>query len=593
MSIENKGPGGVSSSYGRRETVNYYDVNTTYDDKVFVDETNTVIGQEGGPAGGGGGGDGFIITNDPGVDPTGVEDATPFVLAALETYGNVIIPKEARILIDNLTMPENTKISGTGTILYKGGAPVSDFTIRLQTDCEISEVSVESAENKSINRVVFWSANCQRPRVSSVKFKGAFRPVDDGLNFERWIHFDQNTKFGEIVNNDMFCGNTGVFCIRNDNCLIKDNRIYDPRIGIVSYGGKYNKVLNNIIVGRNIQYPGDVGFDSYATVTGISFISFGFLGSARGIIGNLISGNTISGVAEESISLDCNGDSATDTPDNPYLTLGTVNSVTTSGSRTTIVLKEAVVGPADWWYDSYINVLTGNAVGATVKILGGSPGTANTATLVISSDGALNIAANDKLHISYGILYNRVVDNHITTANTGIMLWGSAWQNEVTSNHVKAAGMGICVASVASVAGEVSSYSGPNRIHNNTVSMEYEEAPIGSNKGSSADSSPITVGTWAYGTPAITSQNPGLVITDNTIISGKDCKIGGSIFATTAAGTSTVTGAFIQGNRSVGGGSFAVNYTDNVNIGRNYKGLARVDYNVAGSGNNTNLTTMA
>jgi parallel beta-helix repeat protein len=590
MSIDhNAGPGKVGASYGRRETVNSYDRFNNYDDKVFFDKDNKIVGREGKVVEAG---VGYSITSNPLVDPTGVADATAFMQDALAKNGTVSIPDDARIRLNMLDMPENTHIVGGGTIVY---GDETDYVVRVTTDSSIKGVSFETGVNRSVNRIVIWTANCQRPVIEGCKFLGAFRPLDGGLNYERWITLDQNTKEASVRFNDVNCGGIGVLALRNTGSVITDNNFYFQRNAVSFYGGVDNKVIKNTIIGRDVQYPGDIGNDAYATVSGISFLSFGFLGTNRGVVGNIIADNIISGISEEAISLDCNGDSFTDTPENPYLPIGTAHASSTSGSRTTITIKEALVGaPLDWWYNCYINVLTGSAAGATVKIMSGSASESiETSTLVIPSNGGILLTDGDKFTVSYGIVYNQIRGNKISRSNTGICLWGSAWQNSVTNNQVKAMGMGICVATVASVAGETAAYSGSNLIHGNTVIMEYEDAPIGSTKGTSADSSPITIGTWAYGTPTITAQNPGIMLTDNIIVSGKDCKIGGSTFAIAAAGVSTVTGIVVQGNRSVGGGSFSVNYTDKTQIGRNYTGSGRLDYNTTSSGNNTNLATMA
>lgn len=47
MSIENKGPGGVSNSYGRRTTSNKFDLSKKYDRHVSVDSTGNLVGPNG------------------------------------------------------------------------------------------------------------------------------------------------------------------------------------------------------------------------------------------------------------------------------------------------------------------------------------------------------------------------------------------------------------------------------------------------------------------------------------------------------------------------------------------------------------------
>lgn len=52
MTIEQKGPGGVSASYGRRTTVNTFDTSKKYDQGLFIDNNQQIVGPSGQVLGG-------------------------------------------------------------------------------------------------------------------------------------------------------------------------------------------------------------------------------------------------------------------------------------------------------------------------------------------------------------------------------------------------------------------------------------------------------------------------------------------------------------------------------------------------------------
>lgn len=54
MAIEQKGPGGVNASYGKRVTENSFDVTKTYDQGLYVNSSGGIVGPDGQPVGGGG-----------------------------------------------------------------------------------------------------------------------------------------------------------------------------------------------------------------------------------------------------------------------------------------------------------------------------------------------------------------------------------------------------------------------------------------------------------------------------------------------------------------------------------------------------------
>lgn len=551
---------------------------------------------------------GYDIRRNLLVDLTGGENATAHVLHALNTYGTVTVAKDVKILVDLLDMPDGARIQGQGEVLYKDTANTGEYTIRLGSGSAVKGVTFRSQTQKSVNRIILWSANCERPQVHGCKFVGGLYAEQGYVGYETWVQFDQGASRPEVVGCDFSYGASAIFGIRTEGGRFDSNLIVGPTRCISMYGGKRNKVRANHIYGRNIHYAADAGSNTQATITGINFLTFGFLGHSRGIIGNEISGNHVHGVAEEAIGLDTNGDNSADAAENQVLALTTVHALVKDGEQVVLTLANAtlragVAAPHDWWSDCYVNVLSGAAVGATAKIIAGtSSALVNTAQLRIAGAQALKLAAGDLLHISYGISFNKIIDNTIEQSMTGVSLWGSAWHNTVSGNTIKAISRGIVVASVVAgytpgadadgrSLGGVVSYSGPNKVHGNTIVMEYEGQPTTHVRGVAADCGPIVWGTWAYGTPSVAAHNPGAVITDNNIVSGRDCLIGGPLFATAQAGAITLDSPLVSGNRVFGGGSIAINNTRDAQVLNNYKGLIRQDYNKAASANNANLQT--
>lgn len=551
---------------------------------------------------------GYDIRRNLLVDLTGGEDATAHVLHALNTYGTVIVAKDVKILVDLLDMPNGACIQGQGEVLYKDTANTGEYTIRLGSGSAVKGVTFRSQTQKSVNRIILWSANCERPQVHGCKFVGGLYAEQGYVGYETWVLFDQGASRPEVVGCDFAYGASAIFGIRTEGGRFDSNLIVGPTRCISMYGGKRNKVRANIIKGRNIHYPADEGYAAQATVTGINFLTFGFLGVSKGIIGNEISGNHVSGISEEAIGLDTHGNNVFDAAENQILALTTLYTVATDGGQMVLTLTNATTqggaaAPADWWDECYVNVLSGAAVGATAKIISGTTSAAaNTAQLRIAGAQALALAPGDVIQISYGISFNSITGNTVEQSMTGILLWGSAWHNTIANNTIKAISRGVVVASVVagyipgadaagkSLGGTVG-YSGPNRVHGNTIVMEYEGQPTDHIRAVMADCAPIVWGTWAYGTPSVAAHNPGAVITDNNIVSGRDCLIGGALFATAQAGAITLDSPLVSGNRVFGGGSIAINNTRDAQVLNNYKGLIRQDYNKAASANNANLQT--
>lgn len=568
-----------------------------------------VVGPNGQPVGAS---SGMVdISKLAGVDPSGNNDSTAAVASALDQYGSIFIPLDARIKIDKLEMPPGSTISGPGKIVYVDTNNPDDKTIRMYSDCQIVGPTFVGPSDRSVPRYVVYSENgAENLAVMDCKFKGGVYAGQSFVGYERWVHMDQGAKSPKVVRNKFDWGAYPIFGVRTQDGIYDLNEINGSVSGLTFYGGKYNKVRGNRINGRNVHYSADTGSNPQSTITGILFLTYGFLTDQRGIIGNEICGNFVTGVAEEGIGLDVNGDSVGDSAENQVVPIATVQSVSNLGNgRRGVVIQEptlvgGAVAPSNWANECYACVLTGAAVGTVMKVIAStSSSSANTATIVLArSPGDIPLAQGDKILLSYGILYNKINDNTILNTTTCISLFGSSWHNDVQDNTMRGISTGIqCGSVVAGLTvganaqginlGGVQSYAGPTKIAGNTISLDYETQPLADSRGVNQETGPIVVGTWAYGTPAVSNQNTGMQIKDNILIASRDSKLGGS-FATADAGFSTMTGGVVSGNQYFGGGGLSIRRTLALNLGVNYAQYSREDYKAASSADNTNLKVL-
>lgn len=563
------------------------------------------------------GGGGTNISQVAGVDITGVNDSTGPVLTTLQTTGHVYIPQGVKILVDKLTMPPGTRISGPGKIVYIFTNQTDDATIYMQTDCVVEGVTFVPYDPISIARTIIYSANSENIRILNNNFEGTLSSSQFYFGYETYILLDQRTVGAKVIGNTMYYGKYGIFNTDVSKCIFAENWIEEPTVnGMTFYGGKYNTVQANHIIGRNHQYSidgGAVGDSAQGTVTGISFLTRGFLGSRRGIIGNRVIGNYVYGITEEAISFDTSANSTFNAPENYVLAIGTVQSVAASGvGNVVITLQEpttqgGIAAPSDWAIGYFAIGLTGAGTGYAAKVIScTSSSGANSSTLTINqSAGIPPFATGDKILITCGVMFNEIIGNTVDQVTSGLILYGSSWFNRVEGNNVRAISTGIEIASIVAglVIGSkvdgtpadgsgVQSYSGCCTVTNNTVVLDYEGQPSNYDRGSSNSAGPIAAGTWAYGTPVISAQNPGMTIANNRFFGNRTSKIGGS-FATQDAGNSSMTYPIVTGNTSMGGTSIVLNKTSGAFVGPNWKTGVREDYQTSGSANNTGITNAA
>lgn len=566
--------------------------------------------------GSGGGGGAIDVTQIEGLDITGQTDATALVLAALLSNGHVYIPKSARVAIDQLIMPAGTMISGPGTIVYKTTSNADDNTIRLTSNCTIDGVAFEADGDESIPRKVLYTANCENPTISNCRFNGQLVTSQSFVGYETWMYFDQNTIGHRCINNTTRFGRYSTFSTAVSEGLYQGNRFYEPTTSLMQfYGGKQNTIIGNMLYGRGKHYSYDTfqeGDSEQGTVTGINFLSLGFLGTRRGAHHNRIIGNHIYGVTEEGIGFDAAANNAYNCPENFVLPVATVYDVNIDDQNLLITIQEPTLqggaaAPSDWASEFFIVAMTGDSVGYTAKIISATSSTsANTVTLRVNLNaGFPSLNTGDKLLITLGFMFNEVIGNTITHTTTGISLYGSQWHNRVEGNVVRAITNGIQAGSIVSIlvpgaqangqpaeGAGVQAYSGCCAIVNNTCIMDYANQPTTYIRGESNVAGPIAVGTWCYGSPVVSEQNPCMDISGNTFVSARNATIGGS-FATTATGGSSLTRPIVANNKSLGGGGLAMNYVTGAVMGPNYRIGFRQDFSVGDSANNTGIINAA
>lgn len=579
-------------------------------------EGSGLVGPDGAPIGGGGGGGGIDVTQVAGLDTTGQNDMTALVRSILEGDGHVYIPKGARVVIDQLVMPVGTTISGPGTVVYRSTANQDHNTIRMTSDCTVDGPTFEADSAMSIPRKIIYTANCENPTVANCKFNGQLVLNQTFVGFETWIYFDQNTTGHRCINNTSRYGRYGTFSTAVSDGLYQGNRFFEPTSSLMQfYGGKHNTIAGNILRGRGKHYTQDtpqLGDSAQGTVTGINFLSLGFLGTRRGAHHNRIIGNHISGVTEEGIGFDAAGNNAYNCPENFVLAVATVQSIATDGENAIITIQEPTLqggsaAPNDWADQFFVVVMTGEATGYTAKVISAtSSGDTNTATIRVNLNAGLPpVVQGDKLLITLGFMFNEISGNTVTQTTTGISLYGSQWHNRVEGNVVRAITNGIMAGSIVSVlvpgaqangqpaeGAGVQAYSGCCAFVDNTCLMDYENQPTTYVRGGSNVAGPLAIGTWCYGAPAVAQQNPGMDISGNTFVSARNATLGGS-FATTATGGSSLTRPIIANNKSLGGGGLALNYVTGAVMGPNYRNGVRQDFAPAASANNTGILNAA
>ncbi|QSB01977.1 hypothetical protein JWZ98_03175 [Methylomonas sp. EFPC1] len=525
--------------------------------------------------------------------------------AALTEYGAARIGHDADFVLDDFEMPADTKITGSGTIRWDGNNTISNC-IKLNSRCGIQGVKFASNINDSkVKTVLYAKANATEAEFDRLRFDGLLS--GNALSYEKFIYFEQGCTGAKVTNNRMKNGGEAIMGLNTQKSEFRGNVILSPAgAGFRFYGGKFNTVASNKVYGSNIHgttYTGRT-VANRSTICGINFLTFGFIGQNRGIVGNIITDNELYGISEESIGLDTHGNESADAAENPYVPIGTLQSVSLGTNQQTITIQEptlkgGVAADSTWALQCYVIMLTGAAAGFIAPVISSTASaSANTATITIPRNmGDLVAATGDKMLITYGIMDNVIGDNIIRNGCVGISLWGSCWGNNVDNNNVLCLETGLQIASVLGgsvVNGADSSgnplsptlgYSGLNNVRGNNVRMQYEGQPTANTRGNT----PLALGTWAYGAPDTSlPSNLGTNIEGNTFISAKNAKVGGS-HGSVDAGNKTAVGCRFDGNTIVGGGKFAMNKTDSMKIGKNFLVASREDYNVATSANNTNI----
>lgn len=527
----------------------------------------------------------FDVSAILGIDLTGTVDCTQLILDAIIKYKSIWIPRGSKILIDNLQVPEDSAIYGEGTLLYPN---TSNRMIQINGDkCIISGIKFRCIDATSCNKVIVYVASAINDcTIQDCFFLGQLSQPSY-VAYEQWIVLEQNGQRNKVLRNTFNYGGYGVFAKNPQHCIINENIMNSTVRSIQMYSGSYNKVNFNTINGRNIHYLTDTGSNPQASITGINFLTFGTFGRGRGILHNQVIGNKVYGISEEAISMDTHGNTPSDSAENPWLRVGTVASVALSSTGNYVItLVEPVVqgssaAPSTWWLETYVICMSGTNQGAIAKCLGGSASTsANTSTIIVPANAGQMFNAGDKLFFTYGILFNTIANNEVRNCQSGLALWGSGWYNKIIGNHVTAVGTGIGVCAVidslingaaadGSPLGGVQGFCGCNIVQSNTVISNYYDQPLSSSK----TGIPLLCGVWNYGnTPAVVDLNFGNTITDNTISSGLNLRLG-HLGKNSITGCTIGKGTYVNGNRVSGGGT--IDTTNSIStLGTNFKGLS-------------------
>jgi hypothetical protein len=224
------------------------------------------------------------------------------------------------------------------------------------------------------------------------------------------------------------------FASWTNNVTVTQNTFNGCGYGI--YGGldngiiSYNTFKNS--TGRNIELSAaqntKITYNNIANgITGIAFLN-ARLTNKVAINNNYIANNYISGITEESISMDVHGNS---TPNSGSIISGTVSSFSI-GSSTTAIIPNFTI-PSYEYLNYYVCFTTGNNKGNIYKIT--YMGTGGTAYLQFDTP-LTNIQNGDAFVIQIAIHSNIVENNTIENGFSGVVIWGNGFFNKIRNNKI-------------------------------------------------------------------------------------------------------------------------------------------------------------
>ncbi len=219
-------------------------------------------------------------------------------------------------------------------------------------------------------------------------------------------------------------------------------------------------ISDNYLVGstnRNIEYHGARNSQflrNYISggVTGIAGLADSQYNRIQAtFIDNVIADNYLSGITEEAISYDANGDSGANSTFIDQFDVTSTSGSWNSSPRVLVgctscsgLLSAGVSGYALTWITganagkSWVAVATANtapaSAGTTIYI--------QLRTTSLSSEDNINatefaaISAGDKVVIGHQAINNKILRNWIDNSRTGILLWGMGYKNTIAGNIV-------------------------------------------------------------------------------------------------------------------------------------------------------------
>jgi hypothetical protein len=224
----------------------------------------------------------------------------------------------------------------------------------------------------------------------------------------------------KIIDNYFDTCGYGIFQIYGSHNLFSRNTIVSSTSSAITfYGGSYNAVMNNRISGG---------------VTGIVFLYTRSTSGSKALVHNTIQGNLVTGVTQESISLDCHGNTAADVS---VFDWDTVSAKAINGSNVNITLTHANFASSGTAFGTYyIEFRTGKLAGQVFKIL-----THSNSLFTVEMD-TTNVyplvTVGDEFVIGAPFFGNSIIGNIVDASGgtASILLYGNCHGNTVMGNTV-------------------------------------------------------------------------------------------------------------------------------------------------------------
>lgn len=339
------------------------------------------------------------------VSPRGVSAATQAEATAVFAAGYDVMLSASFTLSGNLDVPANRTLWGNGfTITANGGALVTILD-------DYSSVRKTVFAGSSTYAVQWHSVGLEHGSVLDCTFTSAagVRVLQASGFSHRYCNIRRN-----VFNDSNFLVERMTDSFVMGNVFANTN---DVSRAITCYGLKDSVISNNTI---------DRG------KTGILLLAFSLIGKFA-FTGNTISGNTISGIVEESISIDAQAGTE-------YSNARDTDDVSSLPGSSQVVLTDAA-----WAADSTYSGVTIDMVfvnGANVgKYYPVTAQSGATFTLDIPAADYDLLTTSDRATIGWVPADNTIEDNTITVTTeagtpAGILLWGGCHDTVIQNNTV-------------------------------------------------------------------------------------------------------------------------------------------------------------